>query len=118
MGICSSCFLKVDCCPQCQASYPLGEEEGEEMQETAEDKTNGHGGAIKESPSACRRNVLSCFNIQVPAGIPPHIAQSAAELYDVEMKHMGEAEFEEFMKDWSPHSPMYLYLRELRSKVR
>jgi len=161
--ICSSCFLKVDCCPQCQASYPLGEarrnrsadlaaeelaalikerqevanqgqsedseeteidtvnqgeEEGEEMQETAEDKTNGHGGAIQESPSTCRRNVLSCFNIQVPAGIPPHIAQSAAELYDVEMKHMGEAEFEEFMKDWSPHSPMYLYLRELRSKVR
>jgi len=160
--ICSCCFLKVDCCPQCQASYPLGEarrnrsadlaaeelaalikerqqvanngqaseneedsdqvdeveNEGDEMQSTAENKTNGHAGAIQESPTPCRRNVLNCFNIQVPAGIPPHIAQSAAELYDVEMKHMGETEFEEFMKDWSPNSPMYLYLRELRSKVR
>jgi len=160
--ICSCCFLKVDCCPQCQASYPLGEarrnrsadlaaeelaalikerqqvanngqaseneedldqvdeaeNEGDEVQSTAENKSNGHAGAIQESSTPSRRNVLNCFNIQVPAGIPPHIAQSAAELYDVEMKHMGETEFEQFMKDWSPNSPMYLYLRELRSKVR
>jgi len=176
--ICSNCFLKVDCCPKCQASYPLGEgrrhrnadmvaeelaalvkerkevavgssqehnsgdntannnetievngdieshpqeEKEDQLQEitpTAENKTNGHGGAIEESAAPHQKNVVSYLNIQVPAGIPAHIAQSAAELYDREMKQMTEKEFEEFMKDWTPSSPMYLYLRELRIKVK
>ena len=58
------------------------------------------------------------WNLKVPQGIPPHIAQSAFELYDQELRNMPDREFKEFLKDWSPNSPMYLYLRELRRKVR
>ena len=58
------------------------------------------------------------WNLKVPQGIPPHIAQSAFELYDQELRGMPDKEFKDFLKDWSPNSPMYLYLRELRRKVR
>ena len=58
------------------------------------------------------------WNLKVPQGIPPHIAQSAFELYDQELRNMPDREFKEFLKDWSPNSPMYLYLKELRRKVR
>merc|ERR1712080_644259 len=54
------------------------------------------------------------WNLKVPQGIPPHIAQSAFELYDQELRNMPDREFKEFLKDWSPNSPMYLYLKELR----
>ena len=58
------------------------------------------------------------WNLKIPQGIPPHIAQSAFELYDQELRKMPDREFKEFLKDWSPNSPMYLYLKELRRKVR
>jgi hypothetical protein len=58
------------------------------------------------------------WNLKVPQGIPPHIAESAFELYDQELKNMPDKAFKEFLQDWSPDSPMYLYLQELRVKVR
>jgi hypothetical protein len=58
------------------------------------------------------------WNLNVPKGIPPHIAKSAFELYDQELKNMPDKAFKEFLQDWSPDSPMYLYLQELRVKVR
>ena len=58
------------------------------------------------------------WNIKVPQGIPPHIAESAFELYNGELRSMSDKVFREFLRDWSPDSPMYLYLKELRLKVR
>ena len=58
------------------------------------------------------------WNIKVPQGIPPHIAESAFELYNGELRSMSDKVFREFLRDWSPDSPMHLYLKELRLKVR
>ena len=82
------------------------------------EKANRVGSDVKQKAENRLSFDPDRWNLKVPQGIPPHIAQSAFELYDQELRNMPDREFKEFLKDWSPNSPMYLYLRELRRKVR
>ena len=82
------------------------------------EKANRVGSDVKQKAENRLSFDPDRWNLKVPQGIPPHIAQSAFELYDQELRNMPDREFKEFLKDWSPNSPMYLYLKELRRKVR
>jgi len=108
---------ETGCSPE-QTSPEVNDPRREEYGVVVSEKANRVSSDVKQKAENRLSFDPDRWNLKVPQGIPPHIAQSAFELYDQELRNMPDREFKEFLKDWSPNSPMYLYLRELRRKVR
>ena len=105
------------CCPE-QTSLEANDPGSRGRDGVVSEKANRVSSEVKEKAENRLSFDPDRWNLKIPQGIPPHIAQSAFELYDQELRKMPDREFKEFLKDWSPNSPMYLYLKELRRKVR
>ena len=110
----SSVNQETECCPE--QTSPEANDPGRDG--VVSEKANRVSSEVKEKAENRLSFDPDRWNLKIPQGIPPHIAQSAFELYDQELRKMPDREFKEFLKDWSPNSPMYLYLKELRRKVR
>ena len=105
------------CCPE-KTSLEANDPGSGGRDGVVSEKANRVSSEVKEKAENRLSFDPDRWNLKIPQGIPPHIAQSAFELYDQELRKMPDREFKEFLKDWSPNSPMYLYLKELRRKVR
>ena len=113
----SSVNQETECSPE-QTSLEANDPGSAGRDGVVSEKANRVSSEVKEKAENRLSFDPDRWNLKIPQGIPPHIAQSAFELYDQELRKMPDREFKEFLKDWSPNSPMYLYLKELRRKVR
>ena len=114
----SSVNQETDGCSPEQTSLEANDPGSRGRDGVVSEKANRVSSEVKEKAENRLSFDPDRWNLKIPQGIPPHIAQSAFELYDQELRKMPDREFKEFLKDWSPNSPMYLYLKELRRKVR